>query len=43
MNKINDIDYQIFTTIISMKQKDLLKSMYNFLQKYYSKNKIIAT
>lgn len=43
MDKMNNIDYQIFTTIASMPQKRLLKSIYTFLKKYYSKDKIIAT
>ena len=40
---MDNIDYQIFTTIASMDQKTLLKFMYNFLKKYYSKNEITIT
>ena len=43
MKKMDNIDYQIFTTIASMDQNTLLKFMYNFLKKYYPKDSIIVT
>ena len=43
MNKINNIDYELFTTIAQMKQKTLLNSMNIFLKRYYSKDDIYKT
>lgn len=40
---MNNIDYKLFTTIARMSQKQLLKSMNNFLRKYYPQEKITAT
>lgn len=43
MTGMNNTDYKLFTTIVRMKQKTLLKSMTTFLKKYYSADKVIPT
>ena len=43
MADMNNVDYKLFTTIARMSQKQLLKSMNNFLKKYYPTEKITAT
>lgn len=43
MTGMSNTDYQLFTTIAKMKQKTLLKSMNNFLKKYYDKEKMTVT
>lgn len=40
---MTETDYNIFTTIASMTQDELLKTMYAFLQKTYGKRKLTAT
>lgn len=43
MVNMNNVDYKIFTTIARMNEKQMLKSMKSFLQKYYPPQKINVT
>lgn len=43
MTEMNSVDYKLFCTIAKMNQNTLLKSMKNFLSKYYPREKINAT